>query len=93
MTSSPSTGWRGVYRRLSVPLPDDPGNTGEGPQNMPEVTIDLPDELVAEIDERIVQTEVDRVADRFPDEDREEIEAKVRAEFANSLAPKGPDRG
>lgn len=70
-----------------------PENTGEGIQKMPEVTIDLDDDLIEALDERIVQIEVDRIADRFPDEDREKIEDLVRAEFANQFAPNGPDRG
>jgi len=32
MSKSPSTGWRGVYRWMSVDTPDDPDETGEGPR-------------------------------------------------------------
>jgi len=56
---------------------------------MPEVTIEIPDERMEELHERIVQTEVDRVADRFPDHEREEIEARVMAEFANQFESQG----
>jgi len=51
---------------------------------MPEVTIELPDELADQVDERLVEIETDRLAEELPGADREEIEAAVRRQLRDA---------